>query len=131
MVGVDGVAGAGEPDRVGAAADLLHLGQPAAEVGPGQPFRDLALDRHRPQRVQHGQAASVSGRASGTTAAGGATSWAMCVVGVPGEPDPDRVGDAVDGDVGDAGQGVGDQLAVRAAVVGIGAQGRGGRARLR
>ena len=47
----------------------------------------------------------------------------MCVVGVPGEPDPDRVGDAVDGDVGDAGQGVGDQLAVRAAVVRIGAEG--------
>jgi hypothetical protein len=46
------------------------------------------------------------------------------VVGVPGEPDPDRVGDAVDGDVGDAGQGLGDQLAVRAAVVRIGTEDR-------
>ena len=44
------------------------------------------------------------------------------LVGVPGEPDPDRVGDAVLGDVGHTGQGVGNQLAVRTAVVGVGTE---------
>ncbi len=77
-IDVEGAASsARKPDRMGAAADLLHLGQPTTEIGPGQPFRDLALDRHRPQRIQHGQAAADSANASGTTAAGGLISCVM------------------------------------------------------
>ena len=52
---VDGVAGAGEADRVGAVPDLLDLAEPAAQVGPGEPGRDLGLGRRRPhQLIGHG-----------------------------------------------------------------------------
>ena len=42
--GVDGVGGADHPDRLCAGTDLLHLRQPTAQVGPGQPLGDLRPD---------------------------------------------------------------------------------------
>ena len=46
----------------------------------------------------------------------------MCGVGDVGEPDPDRLGDPVDADVPDTGEGLGDPVTPRTPVPGTGAE---------
>ena len=115
---VDGVAAADQPDRAGAVPDLLRPGRASgpdqgrdsraatsAWVAVDQPSPDSSRwpsGRRRSSRVHAASGLDQPGRA--VQGLGRLPSWVMSVVGVAGEPDPDGFGDAVDGDVADAGQ---------------------------